>query len=236
VQRAVQIAFGRQQRQADGPPNGPPDGTIDLQRWLAAGQPTDLVVLPERWLAVPTASDGPAIASVRAACRAARQALLFGYCEACSGEVFSALQLIDERGIAIANYRCTHPSDDGLGIGRWLTIVPWRGHRLAFLAGHDLFAPEAWRAAALAGATAMTWVGVDWPASAGALLQTRAIECGLPVVGSNGSSWAGFEACGRPLGETSPGEFVLGLPQPARFPARRQPVLYRVLTEEHAVR
>lgn len=196
----------------------------------------DLIILPELALSdrQPFASDGPVTAELRMLCRQAGRALLFGYEEACSGEVFNAAQMIDGFGNAIANYRCSHPSSEHHGVGRWLTIVPQFGRKIGLLLGDDLLAPEAWRALSLSGADLIIWSGRDHD-RASPVLHTRALENGVAVAGMDKAGAHAFASSGREIAIEVVDDTYHILMKGADHkgpPIKRQPILYRRLTSE----
>ena len=214
-----------------------PAAYADLEPWLSAAG-ADLAILPEGYLSgaglPPCVSDGEPIAKMRNSCRATAQALLFGYNETCSGEVFNSQQLITAKGVAIANYRCTHPAQSHHGTGRWLTIVPYLANRLGILLGDDLMAGEIWRALALSQASCIIWSGAQYENS-GAILQTRARENGIAVVGGDRSGVYGFGPGGQRLDiHPSSGYHYVSIADlaPTGPPVSRQPILYRRLVSE----
>lgn len=213
------------------------DGAGDHRQLLAVD--AELVILPELYFranhpACP--SDGPLPSGLRADCQQAGRALMFGYEEACSGETFNAVQVIDDRGIALANYRCTHPAEKGHGIGRWLTIVALGTERVGVLAGDDLLASEVWRALALSEASCILWSGLAHTDSAW-VLRTRALENGVSVAGVDANGVYAFGSKGeimdcRPGGRTV--QVTLETKHQVGPPLKRQPILYRRLVSDAA--
>lgn len=211
----------------------------------------DMVVLPELYFKHQghdaELSDGPLAQKQRSTCASNACALAFGYEEACSGDVFNAMQVINTDGGAIANYRCTHPRviDHGAsskvgtsfshGVGRWLTIAPLFGHRLAILLGDDLLAPEIWRSLSLSEATCILWTGhahanTDW------VLRTRAMENGIKVVGMDRSGLHAFDKSGKAIECQSKDDcwiVDMGNVDVSGPPLYRQPILYRRLSAEN---
>lgn len=164
----------------------------------AADAGVDLVVLPELYLTARTgggitapgtahdglACDDPLLVALARKAAAAGQALLFGYEERCTGESYSAAQLIDAHGHAIANARsraiAASLAPRGLTEGRWQTIVPFGGYRLGLLIGDDIGDPAA--AMLLAELACDFLICLAHRPVDVALLHERASGCGLPIL------------------------------------------------------
>jgi predicted amidohydrolase len=146
-------------------------------------------------------SDGPAARRLSEIAVAHGLGLLCGYAELCSGRLYDAALFVDDRGIAIANYRRIHlvPEQDEpvFTHGQWLTVVPFHGLRLGLLIGADLDGPEQARSLALAGAAVLLVAGGHGPAAGAigeAMLRTRAAENGCALAFANGDPRPGAPA------------------------------------------
>lgn len=195
----------------------------------AAGRRGALVlVLPElalngsialsRAAAVAEPSDGPAALRMQGIAKAHRVAILAGYAEACSGRVYSSALLVDETGMATANYRRTHitmDEDEQISRGHWLTMMKLGDCRVGIIIGYDLLFPEVVRGLVLSGAAVILGLGSADPAmsaSAARLLPARAFENEVPVAWSawrsgDGSTTALVDATGATV-EPRPGASV----------------------------
>jgi predicted amidohydrolase len=135
----------------------------------AASQHVDLLVCPEMFLtgynigAEPAQRlaqpvDGPAALEIAAIAQATGVAILYGYPERSDDQrIYNAVQLIDEEGRRLCNYRKTHlygeldksmfavAEDD-------FPVVDFKGWKLGFLICYDVEFPENTRKLALAGA------------------------------------------------------------------------------------
>lgn len=211
-----------------------PEAWLQLLSGTAAG---DLCLIRSADDCLPLLSDSSAHASLGEACREKGVHAAWSYKESCTGRQYRALTFVDDKGSALANYRCTHPDavdlDGGSSPGNWMTIVPWAMGRVGLLLGNDLDHPEVARALRLGGAELLLWMGrtSGGPGHWRLLSQARAIENGVP--------WLGF---GQDL--------VLALPDGSIHGAagasvtldlgriagpsgsKRRPILYRRLSEE----
>jgi predicted amidohydrolase len=179
---------------------------------VAARRGAQLLVLPQLFLGGRPAesasarqgaelSDGPAPRRLGEIAATHALGLLCGYVELCGGRLHDAALFVDDRGIAIANYRRVHlvPDRDEpvFTHGQWLTVVPFHGLRLGLLIGADLDGPEQARSLALAGAAVLLVAGGHGPAAGAvgeALLRTRAAENGCALAFANGDPRPGAPA------------------------------------------
>jgi len=211
-------------------PGGVPPGLARLESiaLAAALRGAQLLVLPQLFLGgrpaepasvakrVGTLSDGPAPRRLGEIAATHKLGLLCGYVERCSGRLYDAALFVDERGIAIANYRRIHlvPEQDEpvFTHGQWLTMAPFQGLRLGLLIGADLDGPEQARSLALAGAAVLLVAGGHGPTAGAigeAMLRTRAAENGCALAFANGDPRPGAPAScvvgadGRVLATTS---------------------------------
>jgi predicted amidohydrolase len=196
-------------------------------------------------------SDAPPLRALAAAARRHGVAVACGYLERCSGRVHDAVQFIDDRGLALANYRRTHldASDhpDAVAPGQWLNLVGFAESRLGLLIGADLDYPEPARALALAGATVLLLPAARAAGGASvtaALLQARAHENGCAIAFANLDEGEGAPPSrivgpdGAVLARASAGLSVAELPTTTRVEsvarlAARRPGLYRRLSDPH---
>ncbi|HEY0289098.1 MAG TPA: carbon-nitrogen hydrolase family protein [Pseudomonas sp.] len=141
---------------------------LKAQAIEAAAQGVDLLVCPEMFLtgynigadaarALAQLHDGPAALEIAAVARASGVAILYGYPERSVDEqIYNAVQLIDDQGTRLCNYRKTHLYGDldksmfSAGEDDF-PIVEFKGWKLGFLICYDVEFPENTRRLALAG-------------------------------------------------------------------------------------
>lgn len=149
-------------------------GNLDLleQRAAeAAEQGVDVLVCPEMYLSgynigadaarrLAEAHDGASARRVARIARAHGLAILYGYPERDGEAVYNAVQLFDEHGASLCNYRKTHlygTLDRAMFArgGDHFPPVDYKGWRLGFLICYDVEFPENTRRLALAGVEAI---------------------------------------------------------------------------------
>ncbi|MGD9509497.1 MAG: nitrilase-related carbon-nitrogen hydrolase [Geminicoccaceae bacterium] len=220
----------------------------------AAAARAELLVLPQQTFGgcgeeEALLSDDPVLRTLAQAAARHGVATAFGYVEQCTGRRHHAVQLVDARGLALANYRAAHLAAEattaGLSAGNWFNQVRLGGLAVGLLADHDLLAPEPARALALAGATILA-VAADIaglpPEIVTALLRARAFENGCGLVFANRAAEPASAILGPDgtlLAGTVDGIAVADVPQvrPAEAASRlaaRRPLLYQRLSSPHA--
>ncbi|MEQ6289280.1 carbon-nitrogen hydrolase family protein [Vogesella sp. GCM10023246] len=125
---------------------------------------TDLIVFPETTLmGFPTADeiaavaeplDGPTLAAVQQAVRAANVAVVIGLAERLDGRFYNTTVLLAPEGVLLA-YRKTHLWASDVGVftpGGQLPVATWRGRKVGILICFDIEFPETARALASQGA------------------------------------------------------------------------------------
>ena len=180
------------------------------------------------------ASDHPRIDALDGLVAEAGIGLLLGYRERCSTGTYSAAQLIDTSGCSIANYRCAHPAGTGLDLGNWLTVATIGRRCTGLLLGDDILLPEMARALVLKGATmllALRASPFQDRAMRNALLRTRAVENGVPVLALIAGEATGHAADGRALPTAASTSCLAAIEVPGTLPpiVPRRPELYRQL-------
>ncbi|MFO1069799.1 MAG: nitrilase-related carbon-nitrogen hydrolase [Geminicoccaceae bacterium] len=216
------------------------DGALPGLLGVAAARGAGLVVLPERVMGeAPDLSDGDGPRRLAGLARDAGVALLGGYVERCVTGTYNAAQLVDRRGVVIANYRQTHVARGERGRwadGQWLTMMPLDGVMVGLLVGHDIEPPEPARALAVAGCGVLAVAGGASDGDAAVLLPARARENGIWLAWS-GADPAIYGPDGRRHGIESDGLIVADLDPPPMAgvgrPAwlrQRRPALYGELT------
>lgn len=182
-------------------PSHPLDVAGNLQRLEsaaieAAAQGVQLLVCPEMFLSgynigeaavrrLAEAADGPAAAHVAGIARRTGSAIVYGYPERDEqGVIYNAVQLIDNEGKRLCNYRKTHLFGEldramfSPGESHF-PVVELNGWRLGLLICYDLEFPENARRLALAGAELIavpTANMVAYPFIAEVTVRSRAYE------------------------------------------------------------
>ncbi|MFG1645862.1 carbon-nitrogen hydrolase family protein [Amycolatopsis sp. NPDC049252] len=138
-------------------------------------------------------ADGPTAARMSALARETGAALAYGYPEADGGHVFNSVQLIDNQGSRLANYRKTHLfgaiDKDWVAPGTEAVVqADLGGVRVGLLICYDVEFPEMVRAHALAGTellVAPTALMSPYELVADTLVPARAYESQLFVAYAN---------------------------------------------------
>jgi predicted amidohydrolase len=189
--------------------------TIQRQALSAAGQGADLIIFPELFLSgynigetiqeLAQQADGPASQQAAQIARQANIAILYGYPEQLSTEVYNSALLVDRNGNTRANYRKTHlygsyekrffkPGDS-------LIIAELEGLNIGILICYDVEFPEAVRALVSAGADLIavpTALMEDYCRVAEKVVPTRAYESEIFVAYVNRCGSEGDTIyCGR---------------------------------------
>ncbi|ASM74515.1 MULTISPECIES: carbon-nitrogen hydrolase family protein [Roseobacteraceae] len=196
-------------------------GSLDLLEDHAAkakAADCDLLVTPEMYLTgynigaarvqqLAQPVTGPSAERVAEIARRNGLAILYGYPEKDpdGGAAFNSVQLIDQSGNRIANYRKTHLYGDvdraqfQAGDAR-APVILWHGWKVALAICYDIEFPELTRAYALGGAELVltpTANMIPYDSVATRLVPARAEENGLFVVYANYcGTEAAFDYCG----------------------------------------
>lgn len=237
-----------------------PAGSENALAWVerrlseAEAAHADLLVLPQQVFGgcaeqEALLSDDPVLRALARTIARHGVATVLGYVEQCTGRRHHAVQVIDARGLALANYRATHLAPEaaaaGLSSGNWFNQVRLGGLAVGLLADDDLSAPEPARALALAGAAVLAipadTAGIP-PDIVTALLRARAFENGCAVAFANRAAEpasAIFGPDGMLLAGTADRIAVADVPvaRPAEAVSRlaaRRPLLYQRLSSPHA--
>ncbi|MCB1970109.1 MAG: carbon-nitrogen hydrolase family protein [Geminicoccaceae bacterium] len=218
--------------------------TLDALMVAAASKNVRLLVLPELWLDAEGGieSDEERIDGLAVAAQRHGLALLFGYRERCRTGVFSAAQIIDDRGYSLSNTRCAHPtpppdtSADGpsLDAGNWMTVSHGLEMPMSILLGDDVLFPEVTRAVTLKGAAlvlALRRSPLADPRLEEALLRVRAYENAITAIGLlDGRVYAFAPDAGRIAAQSGPCELVMiDVPSISLAKPPRRPELYQQL-------
>ncbi|VXC27288.1 Hydrolase in pqqF 5'region [Pseudomonas sp. 8Z] len=201
---------------------GPSDVDSNLQRLerfarQAAHSGAQLLVLPEMFLsgynigaervaALAQAADGPAAARIAAIARELGLGILYGYPERdADGRLFNSVQLIDNHGVALANYRKTHlygvlDQQQFSAADALAQVFTFNGWQIGLLICFDVEFPESVRSLALAGAELVLVPTANmrpFEFVAETLIATRAYENQLFVAYANYTGREGeLEYCG----------------------------------------
>lgn len=241
-------------------PRDVPANVARVRALLERSEGADLLVLPELFLggyeltdteAVSIELDGPEVAELREAARAAGTAAVLGAAERVAGGVANSALAISRSGALAGVYRKTHlfGAEDGPYVaGDELVAVDLDGRVVGLMVCFDAEFPEVARTLALRGAELLLTISanpVEFRRDHEVFVPARALESGLPHVYVNrvgsqeGIAFGGDSMAVDPEGRVTvragPDEervLAAEVPQPGRTDARtrylelRRPALY----------